>query len=73
MKLAIRNILKKNTNKTIKPTIVIMIMANALNVNRQILLNKLRTSEISLYFILDTVVIAPSPVSNKKLMGTISE
>ena len=68
--LVIRNILKQITSKTTIPTIVIMIKANPLTINKQNLLKQLNISKISLYFTLDTVAIEPSPVSNKKLTST---
>ena len=68
--LVIRNILKQNTNKITIPTIVIMIKAHPLTINKQDLLRKLNISKIPLYRTLDTVVITPSPASNKKLTST---
>ena len=68
--LVIRNILKKNTNKITILTIVIMIKAHPLIINKQHLLRKLNISKMSLYLTLDTVVIATSHASNKKLTGT---
>ena len=57
--LVIRNILKKNTNTITIPTIVIIIKAKPLIINKQNLLKTLSISKTSLYLTFDTVVIAP--------------
>lgn len=61
-----RNILKKNINKIIKPTIVITTKTNPLTANTKNLPEKVRAPISSLYFILNAVVIAPSHEANKK-------